>query len=68
MCPHTNGIAGAVESKKKEGNTKGALEQEETYEKSKTKGVLSGGYLIGRHPECGKYIPAATRALVGEAV
>ncbi|KAI0908932.1 SMAD/FHA protein kinase [Ustulina deusta] len=52
MCPHTNGIAGAVESKKKEGNTKGALEQEETYEKSKTKGVLSGGYLIGRHPEC----------------
>ncbi|KAJ2979145.1 hypothetical protein NUW58_g7275 [Xylaria curta] len=32
---------------------KSAAEQEEAYEKSKTKGsVPSGGYLIGRHPEC----------------
>lgn len=30
-------------------------EQEESYEKEKAEnGVTSGGYLIGRHPECGK--------------
>lgn len=27
---------------------------EDAYERSKIKGVASGGYLIGRHPECGK--------------
>ncbi|KAK5634953.1 hypothetical protein RRF57_010665 [Xylaria bambusicola] len=53
MCPHPKDIAGTVESKKKKGNTKGTLEQEKTYEKSKTKGVPSGGYLIGRRPKCG---------------
>ena len=30
--------------------------QEEAYEKTKVKGTASGGYLIGRHPECGKYM------------
>lgn len=33
-------------------NQKKALEQEESYEQSKTQGIPSGGYLIGRHPEC----------------
>ncbi|KAI0842908.1 Pkinase-domain-containing protein [Hypoxylon sp. FL0890] len=28
------------------------LKQEESFEKSKIKGIPSGGYLIGRHPEC----------------
>ena len=28
--------------------------QEEEFEKSKTKEVPSGGFLLGRHPECGK--------------
>lgn len=28
--------------------------EEEAYEKTKVKGVASGGYLIGRHPECGE--------------
>lgn len=28
--------------------------EEEAYEHTKIKGVASGGYLIGRHPECGK--------------
>ncbi|CAD0020318.1 unnamed protein product [Aureobasidium pullulans] len=32
------------------------LNQEESYEKEKAdKGVPAGGYLIGRHPECGQY-------------
>ncbi len=29
------------------------LRQEENYEKTILKGASSGGYLIGRHPECG---------------
>ncbi|GAP83399.1 putative CAMK RAD53 protein kinase [Rosellinia necatrix] len=48
-CPHSKDVAAAIGSKQ---GGKGALEQEEIYEKSKTKGVPSGGYLIGRHPEC----------------
>lgn len=30
------------------------VKEEEAYEKTKVKGVAAGGYLIGRHPECGK--------------
>ena len=30
--------------------------EEQGYERSKINGVPSGGYLIGRHPECGKCI------------
>jgi len=29
--------------------------QEERYEETKIKGAASGGYLVGRHPECGEY-------------
>lgn len=28
--------------------------EEEAYEETKLKGIASGGYLIGRHPECGE--------------
>lgn len=28
--------------------------EEDAYEQTKFKGIASGGYLIGRHPECGK--------------
>ncbi|KAI0503048.1 SMAD/FHA protein kinase [Xylaria bambusicola] len=52
MCPHPKDVENAVGSTKEDGTCKCALEQEESYEKSKTKGVPSGGYLIGRHPEC----------------
>lgn len=30
------------------------LKQEQLYEKTKIQGPASGGYLIGRHPECGE--------------
>jgi serine/threonine-protein kinase Chk2 len=30
------------------------FENEEAYEESKKRDIASGGYLIGRHPECGK--------------
>ncbi|KAH9902184.1 Pkinase-domain-containing protein [Xylariomycetidae sp. FL2044] len=46
-CPMPDDVGG-VDTVKQRGG--GALEQEETFEK--TKGASSGGYLIGRHPEC----------------
>ncbi|KAI1311447.1 SMAD/FHA protein kinase [Xylaria venustula] len=54
ICPHPKDIGDAMSSKKKEDKKKSAIEQEETYENSKGKGggIPSGGYLIGRHPEC----------------
>ncbi|KAH6660088.1 kinase-like domain-containing protein [Truncatella angustata] len=49
-CPASEAVSDTEPvKKKKEGR---ALEQEETYESSKAKGIPSGGYLIGRHPEC----------------
>jgi serine/threonine-protein kinase Chk2 len=53
MCLRSTDVESALESS---AEGKCVLEQEETYEKSKLKGVPSGGYLIGRHPECGKRI------------
>lgn len=55
LCPHKKDVASSIGTKEK---IKGALQQEEEYEASKTKGAPSGGYLIGRHPECGKFIPS----------
>lgn len=50
-CPMPDDVAGTL-SKKQGGAS--ALKQEQSFEKSKIKGVPSGGYLIGRHPECGE--------------
>jgi serine/threonine-protein kinase Chk2 len=36
------------------GKGKDFAKEEEAYEQTKFKGIASGGYLIGRHPECGK--------------
>ncbi|KAI1083242.1 checkpoint kinase 2-like protein [Whalleya microplaca] len=49
VCPDSDDIAGTLT---KEQSGAPALRQEETFEKSKIKGIPSGGYLIGRHPEC----------------
>jgi serine/threonine-protein kinase Chk2 len=55
--PHT---VSDVAKKENENNTNdkngksAAMKDEETFEKKKEKGAPSGGYLIGRHPECGK--------------
>ncbi|KAE9962808.1 hypothetical protein BLS_010000 [Venturia inaequalis] len=35
-------------------------EEEKAYEKTKIKGKASGGYLIGRHPECDRILEAPT--------
>lgn len=49
-CPMPDTVSEIEPVKRK--NQKKALEQEESYEQSKTQGIPSGGYLIGRHPEC----------------
>jgi serine/threonine-protein kinase Chk2 len=37
----------------KTGKGKNFAKEEDAYEQTKFKGIASGGYLIGRHPECG---------------
>jgi serine/threonine-protein kinase CHEK2 len=37
-----------------DGKGKDYEKEEEAYEQTKLQGIASGGYLIGRHPECGK--------------
>lgn len=43
-------------AKRQSKSTKGTdpKKEEDAYENTKFKGIASGGYLIGRHPECGK--------------
>ncbi|KFA60584.1 hypothetical protein S40285_08673 [Stachybotrys chlorohalonatus IBT 40285] len=53
--PDTVGLAVEKNGQKNDAGGEGksvALKDEEAYERSKVKGAASGGYLIGRHPEC----------------
>ena len=54
-CPLPDSIKAAANgSVRKPGdNRPSTIRDEEQYEQTKIKGVPSGGYLIGRHPECG---------------
>lgn len=56
--PDKSSTFGQDDSKKefKKGKGKDFEKEEEAYENTKFKGIASGGYLIGRHPECGKLI------------
>lgn len=49
----------------KDGLKKGKdfAKEEDAYEQTKFKGIASGGYLIGRHPECGKLATVFERHL-----
>lgn len=49
-CPMPDTISETEPVKKSKEDR--VLQQEESYEQTKIKGVPSGGYLIGRHPEC----------------
>ncbi|KAI0397867.1 Pkinase-domain-containing protein [Xylariaceae sp. FL0594] len=49
LCPEGEDVKKALGPRAK---GKCVRNQEEEYEKSKVNGVPSGGYLIGRHPEC----------------
>ncbi len=50
-CPVPGDMSGFG---KDNGNGKNFEKEEEAYEETKLKRIASGGYLIGRHPECGK--------------
>lgn len=51
-CPKPDAVTDVVPKRK----GKKALQKEESsYEQKKVDDVPAGGYLIGRHPECGKY-------------
>lgn len=53
-CPVPTTMLGATSGKQRVGK-KTYQEQEWEYEKQKQlKGISAGGYLIGRHPECGE--------------
>jgi serine/threonine-protein kinase Chk2 len=59
-CP----MPDALESMSSDSDKKGKSplkKEEQAYERTKIKGIPSGGYLIGRHPECGMY-PRAPRS------
>lgn len=52
-CPLPDSIATAANGENQGSNHKHTpLGAEEAYERTKIKGTASGGYLIGRHPEC----------------
>ncbi|ODA82968.1 hypothetical protein RJ55_01477 [Drechmeria coniospora] len=52
-CPLRGAMQAAANGHDQPSDGKSApLKEEEAYERSKVKGVASGGYLIGRHPEC----------------
>jgi serine/threonine-protein kinase Chk2 len=54
-CPMPNAVEAAADGADKDKNdTSTPAKEEEAYEKTKVKGAAAGGYLIGRHPECGK--------------
>ena len=42
------------------GGGKDFSKEEDAYEQTKFKGIASGGYLVGRHPECGKCLQSSS--------
>lgn len=57
-CPLPNAVETAASGGQRANSGRSAAAKaEEAYEQTKIKGVPSGGYLIGRHPECGKLNP-----------
>ena len=61
-CPLPSGLPNFGEDNKN-GKGKDFAKEEEAYEHTKFKGVASGGYLIGRHPECGTLHVSITTAI-----
>ena len=58
-CPLPDGLGNFGKGENRlstNGKGKDFAKEEDAYEQTKFKGIASGGYLIGRHPECGKCI------------
>lgn len=57
-CPLPGGMGNfgkdGGDRQSKDGKSKSFAKEEDAYEQTKFDGIASGGYLIGRHPECGK--------------
>lgn len=53
-CISPDALKDEREKQKKNGEKKNLEKEEEAFEETKVNGVPSGGYLVGRHPECGK--------------
>lgn len=53
-CPKPHTVEEAVDSASKKKGKKALQSEEAEFEEKKISGVPAGGYLIGRHPECGK--------------
>ncbi|OAA33781.1 checkpoint kinase 2-like protein [Moelleriella libera RCEF 2490] len=53
-CPLPNSVTAAADKENGDSGNRSMspLGAEEAYERTKVKGTASGGYLIGRHPEC----------------
>ena len=54
-CPMPDALEASANEEGVDKDKPKAIRDEEAYEQTKIKGVASGGYLIGRHPECGKF-------------
>lgn len=52
-CPRSDVLNDVANNKK--GGKKSPKQQEESFEHTKIADPPSGGYLIGRHPECGTF-------------
>lgn len=52
-CPCPDTVAQAVGPKRGKRGQRALIKEEHELDKTKVKGLPSGGYLIGRHPECG---------------
>lgn len=53
-CPMPNTVDEAVDPEHKRKSKKPLQKEELEFEQKKVSGVPAGGYLIGRHPECGR--------------
>jgi len=62
-CPLPNTVAEAVSSNGKKGGRRSQrtpVQDAESFDKSRVKGLPSGGYLIGRHIECGRSLQSSS--------
>lgn len=55
-CPLPDGKKILKQNPKNNASKTDYEKQEEAYEETKIKGIASGGYLIGRHPECDRVL------------
>ncbi len=59
-CPLPDAVTAALPNSGASTGKRKLKEEEQQYEATKVSGLPSGGYLIGRHPECGKQASQST--------